>query len=158
MTRRYDTRRASASLSYTSEELADLFNVTVSTVYAWARDGLHPIDRKRPYLFAGVTVAAFLRGRNKPRQPLLDGQIFCVACKKPCYPRGAVADLVLRSPTAADVVGTCPSCFRRVFRRVRLCELPEKTSALILRHEDGSIALAHCGGRPHTTVCRELAL
>lgn len=155
MTRRYDTRRARVSLSYTTSELAELFEVTLSTVYAWVRDGLVPIDCHRPYLFAGPAVAAFLRARNKPRQPLEDGQIYCVACKKACRPDNGIAELLPRGETTADVVGTCPFCFRRVFRRVRLDELSERAGNLILHHEDGTIALEQLGDRPHSANCHQ---
>lgn len=157
MTRRYDARRAKASLSYTSSDLADLFAVRVATVYAWAREGLKAIDRKRPHLFAGAAVADFLRARNKPRVPLQDGQIYCVACKAACWPLGEVAHVFVRSQTTADLVGTCPRCARRVFRRVRLDQLGRKTGTLTLRYEDTTIALVRLGEPPHTAHCEELS-
>ena len=155
MTRRYDARRVKASLSYTSSELADLLDVTVLTVYRWAGDGLTPIDGRRPRLFAGAAVATFLRAKNKPRQPLQDGQIYCVACKAACWPFGHAAEVVMRSQTTADVVGTCPRCLRRVFRRVRLDQLNVKTGDLTLRYEDNTIALVQLGARPRTAYSEE---
>lgn len=136
MTRRYDPRRSKPHLTYTAQELTELFDVGIGTVRKWQKNGLTPIDRIRPYLFPGSDVASFLAARNKPREPMLPGQIYCVACKRPIQPVDGEVEMVARTLTSKDIRGTCPHCGRKVFRRVRVSELNEKLGDLRIKDED----------------------
>jgi hypothetical protein len=150
MSRRHDIRRVKLHLCYSAQELAELFRINIHTVRRWTRDGLQPIDRSYPYLYAGAVVAEFVRRRNKPRQPTGPGQIYCVACKSAITPAGGVVDLVPRSFTTADFVGTCPRCGRRAYQRVRLSEVDAKAGRLRVRYEDGEVPISSNGECPHT--------
>lgn len=136
MTRRYDPRRAKPYLTYTAQELADLYGVVIGTVRQWHKDGLTTIDRARPYLYAGSEVAGFLAARNKPRQPMEPGQIHCVACKRAVRPLNGEVETVDRTPTSLDLRGVCPTCGCKIFRRVRIGEMSEKLGDLRVRNED----------------------
>lgn len=155
MTRRHDVRRVKRHLNYTACELAQLLRVTLTTISHWRREGLTSIDLHRPYLYNGVTVAEFLARRNKPRQPMGSGEIYCVACKRACTPAGGVADIVARGLTTVDLVGTCPGCGRSVFRRVRGSELVQKAGHLRLRYEDDAALLPACGDAPQNSSLEE---
>jgi hypothetical protein len=54
-------RLVKKSRNYTVEEIADLFGLHKNTVRAMRRDGLRPIDDRRPMLFLGGDVANLLR-------------------------------------------------------------------------------------------------
>jgi hypothetical protein len=136
MTKRYDPRRAKAHLTYTAGELCIVFGVGIGSIRKWHKDGLAPIDRARPFLYAGSEVASFLAARNKPREPMSPGHIYCVACKAPVFPADGVVDIVARTPTSKDIRGSCPTCGRRIFRRVRISELAAKLGNLRVRNED----------------------
>ncbi|MXP44840.1 helix-turn-helix domain-containing protein [Allopontixanthobacter sediminis] len=150
MTRRYDPRRALPHLSYTREQLAGTFKVTLTTIWSWTKKGLHPIDRKRPYLFAGGDVRKFLQAHNKPRQPTGPGQIYCVACKQVTQPAGKVVDFIALSPTNGDLVGRCPNCSRRIFQRVRTADIATKAGSLTVRYE-GDVATINTDAEPSRT-------
>lgn len=81
MTRRHNLRRIKLRQSYTASELADTLSVNLGTIRRWGKEGLEPIERRRPFLFLGEYVVDFLEGRRKPRRPLGPGELLCVRCK-----------------------------------------------------------------------------
>lgn len=150
MTRRHDPRRAKRHLSYTREELSVVFDVGLNTISSWVRNGLSPLDDRRPYLFAGTSVQDFLARFNKPRQPTGIGELFCVACKKVIVPAGSVADFIPLGPTNGNLVGVCPGCSHRVCQRVRTVDLERKAGSLQVHYEDGGATLAAGGNVART--------
>lgn len=157
MTRRYDPRRALPHLSYTREQLAETFDVALTTIWLWMKKGLRPIDGRRPYLFAGGDVRKFLQGHNKPRQPTGPGEIFCVACKRATQPAGGVADFVPLSPTNGNIVGRCPKCSRRIFQRIRKDEIARRFRNLTVRYEDAAVPVNTDSEPPRTKPSDEEA-
>jgi RNase P subunit RPR2 len=158
MTRRHDVRRVKSHLCYSVAETAALFNVREATVRKWVREGLTPIDDRKPYLFSGMSLAAFVAARNKPRQPLEPGQVYCVACKGPVVPAGKEVIFEVRSETAGDLVGTCGQCQHRVFRRVRRTQVQEKAGSLVVRYEDGTTPVSADREPPRSERCLEEAV
>lgn len=148
MSRRHDPRRAKPCRSYDCSEIAHIFAVTIATARRWRKEGLRPIEDKRPYIFAGAELAEFLRRKNKPRQPLGPGEIFCVACKRPRIPAGDLVRARTMTPTSVQLIGLCPICGREMHLRVRLAELLEKAGNLDLRHEDGTAPLSGAADAP----------
>ena len=133
MCRRHNPERALLHRSYTIPEIADLFDIGKSAVTRWIKDGLKPIDRKRPLLFTGAHLRAFVKARMAAtKRPLGPGQIFCVACKKVRVPDGGRAELEMVSDTSCNIIGHCPHCARRMFRRVRLSNLNHDCGAITL--------------------------
>jgi hypothetical protein len=137
VSRRHDLRRIKAHLSYTSFELADTLDVGISTIRVWTREGLRPIPGIWPYLFAAADIRAFLERRMKPRRTLAPGEMLCVACKQHRRPTDGVVDLLVRSATSGDLVGSCPVCNRRMHRRAKLAGLADALGTLKLRYENG---------------------
>lgn len=150
MTRRHNVRCISHSVSYTVSEISELLKVHKTTISVWISEGLKPIDQRRPYLIHGAVLAKFLAARNKPYQPLEAGQIFCVACKRGQWPSGGRAIWVPRSSTNGDLAGTCPTCGRTNFRRVRYDKLAVDLGDLVLANEDGTNTI-NGKSRPHHT-------
>jgi hypothetical protein len=150
MSRRHDVRRAKRHLTYTIAEIAKTFDVNVWTVSQWIKAGLKPIDGRRPYLFSGSEIASFLERRNKPRQPLGPGEIFCVACKRPTTPVANLVYICPRGPTTVDVIGACEVCDHAIYRRTRRADLQEKFGGLHLWYENGDVPLAPISSTPHT--------
>lgn len=146
MTRRYDPRRARLHLSYTRLDLCQTFDVGLSTISAWKRKGLQPIDNHRPYLFAGAVVREFIEQHNKPYHSTAPGEFYCVACKHVTKPSGDVVDFIQLNHANGNLVGTCPRCSRRMPQRVRNADVARKAGHLKVRYEDGSATLPRCGG------------
>lgn len=145
MTRRYDPRRAKAHRNYSRQELCDLFDVALPTIWSWMRKGLVPIEPTRPYLFAGTTVGAFLKQHNKPYQQTGPGEFYCVACKRLVTPAGGVVRYVPRGPTHGNLIGSCPACGRQVWQGVKSGDIEAKRGDLEVHHEDGSATFIENG-------------
>lgn len=112
-------RRAKRHRTYTIEELAILFQFHKNTVRRWPKQGLHPIDDRRPALFRGEDVATFLAAkRQSSRRPCKAGEIYCLKCRTPRAPAGGFADLNIQGPTNGTLVGICPVCATLLYRRV----------------------------------------
>lgn len=155
MSRRHDLRRIKAHWAYTAIELAETLRVGISTIRVWTHDGLRPIEGTWPYLFAAAEIVAFLKSREKPRQPLKPGEIYSVAVRGPRAPVGGIVDLVPRSATSADIVGRCPDSGRLIHRRVRLSELGAALGSLKVRSEDGTVPISNSGDAPRTAPSTE---
>ncbi len=133
MSRRHNPLRAQLHRSYTIGEIAALFDVTKTTVSHWIRDGLTPIDRKRPLIFQGEHLRAFMQARMAAtKRPLKAGEIFCVACKRARVSVDSAVDLRIVSATSGDLVGRCPACTRTIYRRVKLANLARDIGSLTL--------------------------
>ena len=81
-TRHPNYRLVKIHRTYTVNEIARLFQIHPNTVRAWRRQGLQAIDGRRPILFKGATLVAFLRARReKAKRPCSPGEIFCLPCR-----------------------------------------------------------------------------
>lgn len=104
--------------NYTVSEIAVQLGVHRNTVRGWMKDGLAVATERRPFLVRGCDLRAFLdQRRAKRKQPLSDGEIYCVACRGPKRPAGNMADLAPKTSTYGTLLGLCPDC-GRVIRRV----------------------------------------
>ena len=107
--------------SYTVEQVARLFGIHRNTVRNWMRRGLEPIDDKRPIVFDGRDLAAFLEARrNKRRCRLKPGEIYCPPYHAAREPAGDMAEYVPFSETRGNLRGICPTCDRLIHRAVSL--------------------------------------
>ncbi|MEO7551924.1 MAG: hypothetical protein ABIT09_12380 [Croceibacterium sp.] len=114
------------------------------------KKGLEPIERRVPYVFVGAAVREFIKHHNKPRQKLRPGEIYCVACKRAIAPAGDTVDYAPLSATSGNFIGTCPTSFNRVWRRVRRADITAKAGHLTVRYEDGSATLNGTDEPPRT--------
>lgn len=143
MSRIYNLRRIKTNRAYTYREIRELLGVSHVTIWKWTIGGLPVIDASVPRLIHGRELKAFLACRRKPRQPLQSGQIYCVACRQPREPAGGRVAFEPRASTNGDLIGHCPCCHHRMFRRVRNTELREKLGPLhLIAHEDGTTPYA----------------
>ncbi len=114
-----DYRRFKKDRSYTIEQVAQLCDCHRNTVRNWQRQGLEPIDDKRPIVFEGSALAAFLEARrNKRRCRLKPGEIYCPPCRAAKEPAGDMAEYVPLTETRGNLRGICPSCGRLIYRVV----------------------------------------
>lgn len=123
-TRNHNHRLVKIHRTYTVEEMATLFDVHRNTVRHWLTQGLATIDCRRPLLVKGDVLVAFLTTRRaKNKRPCSAGQIYCLRCRQPQTPSG---DSVMYQAITGDrgnLIGTCPNCNARLFRRVSLAKL-----------------------------------
>lgn len=136
--------------NYTVEEVADLFGLHKNTVRAMRRDGLRPIDDRRPMLFLGGDLANFLRERRaKSKCPLKSNEMYCLRCREAREPAFGDIEYLPATPSGGNLRGLCPACSGLMHRRVSLARMhlmfPE-WQAMIRQ------------GQEHIGACDELSL
>ncbi len=112
-------RRVKIHRSYSVDDAAQLFGCHRNTIRHWQKLGLKPVDGKRPVVFEGLTLAAFLEARRGARQRRLKpGEIYCLPCRAPKEPAGDMAEYVPLTDTRGNLRGICPTCGRLIHRVV----------------------------------------
>ena len=120
-------RLAKIHQSYSVEEIARLFGAHKNTVRRWVKQGLQPIDGKRPTVVHGEELRRFLiERRMAAKKPCGPGRIYCLPCREPKVPAGRMAELVVSTKTSATLHGICPDCNRMIYRKAN----PEKFAAV----------------------------
>jgi hypothetical protein len=117
--------------SYTVEEAATICGVHRNTLRLWIRQGLPCIDQDRPTLIQGQQLVDFIRRRRTGgKRPCEPGQIYCMRCREPRRPLDDFATYQPMTPTLGNLVGVCPTCASRMFRRVSLAKLALSSGSL----------------------------
>ena len=117
--RRLNPCRVKIHRPYTVEDLAAVLNRHKHTVRRWSKSGLDPIDDRRPMMFRGADVVAFLQERRAARKaPCGPAHMYCFKCRAPRHPAGSMADLEITGPSSGQLVGICPDCNTMMYRRV----------------------------------------
>jgi hypothetical protein len=112
-------RRVKIHHPYTVEQLAAALNVHKNTIRRWTKDGLRPIDDRRPKIFRGAEVSAFLGARRMAaKRRCGPGELYCLPCRTPKPPAGLVADLYIKRPTFGWLEAICPTRGRMLYRQV----------------------------------------
>ncbi len=119
MRRRIDPRRIKVLRTYTVEEAADLLGVHKNTIRAWVKGGLEPLDRRRPTLFVGGVLAAYIRRiRDQARRPCPPGHFYCLRCRDARRPAGGIVEVQPAEKGAThNVQALCCVCLTVMNRR-----------------------------------------
>src|SRR3569833_1946066 len=118
--RRANPRKAKLHYCYTVGELAASFDVHKNTIGNWQHAGLEPIDKRRPLLFQGATVRAFLVACNEARKrPCRPGTLYCFRCRQPRAPALGMVDYIPVTATSGNLRAICEHCETIMHRRVR---------------------------------------
>ena len=122
--KRINPRRVKIHHSYSVEEAARTFGVHKNTVRGWVGKGLEPIDHRRPMLFAGDILRAFLiaqrSGRKRPCGP---GTMYCFRCREPREPALGMVDYFPINAVSGNLKALCGVCETIMHRRTRRSEL-----------------------------------
>ena len=112
--------------NYSVDEIATLFGVHRNTVRAWVKRGLATSDDRRPMLILGRDLVAFLQAqRAKNKRTCQPGEIYCVRCRAPKAPAGAMADYEALTATQGNLIAICADCETLIYRRVSLAKLAQ---------------------------------
>ncbi|SEK62649.1 hypothetical protein SAMN05421666_0707 [Roseovarius nanhaiticus] len=111
MAKRVSARRVKVHRQYTYESAADALGVTAHTVRAWREVGLAVLDSQKPHLILGRELKRFIESRmsTKSRKLALD-EFYCMSCRAPRAPYGAMADYVPFNTTRGRLVVLCGVC------------------------------------------------
>ena len=116
--RRVNPRAVKLHRSYSVPELAACFGVHKNTVRHWQRGGLKPLDGRRPLLFQGEVVRAFLSARNASRKrPCSPGTLYCLRCREPRPPALGMVDFISINDTSGNIRAICATCDTVMHRR-----------------------------------------
>ena len=133
-TRHPNHRLVKINRSYTVDEIASLFKAHRNTVRNWLRHGLAAIDDRRPILVHGGVLIDFLTTRRKKnKRPCAPGQIYCFGCRDPRIPDGNKVVYQALTSDRGNLIGVCPDCGTRLFRRVSQTKLAASLGDLKLR-------------------------
>jgi hypothetical protein len=125
--------------TYSVDDAARLFGLNKNAIRAWVKAGLPVCDDARPMLILGRDLFDFLKARRTKNKRTCDpGEIYCVRCRTPKAPAGAMAEY--RSTASShgnaaslgNLVGICPDCEGRMFRRVNRAKLPQAQGELVI--------------------------
>ena len=104
--RRPNFRLVKTHRNYSVEDISRLLGVHKNTVRNWLKEGLAPIDDRRPLLVLGHELARFLQERRqKAKQACGPGRIYCVACRMPKVPALNMAEYVPGGQPARHLSG-----------------------------------------------------
>ena len=124
MARHPNSKRVKLHRTYTVAGAATCLAVHANTIRNYLRNGLTPIDGKRPVLILGVVLRAFLEERRaKGRQTCQPGEMYCLRCKAPRRPAGDIADYIPTTATIGNLRALCPDCEGLMHRRVALAKI-----------------------------------
>ena len=120
--------------SYTVEEIALTLDVHKNTVRIWVKQGLPTCDARRPQLILGVELAEFLKARRtQNKRPCKLGEFYCLRCRMPKAPAGAMADCLPVSDKIGHLQGLCPDCLCVMNRRVNVAKLSQFSGVLSIK-------------------------
>jgi hypothetical protein len=120
--------------SYTVGELAARLNVHKNTVRNWQREGLTPIDERRPVLFQGDAIRAFLANRNARRKcSCPPGTFYCFGCRGPRPPALGMVDYLEGKPGLGNLRALCETCEAVMHRRARRSALSAVMPGISIR-------------------------
>jgi hypothetical protein len=124
MGRRPNPRLVKMHRCYAVEEIALLFDKHKNTVRAWIKQGLRPIDGRRPTLIHGLELVRFLQNRRlSGKRPCLPGHMYCLKCREPKWPAAGMADYLPITATSGNLRALCPDCGKFMHRRASLAKL-----------------------------------
>jgi hypothetical protein len=116
--RRVDPRAIKLNRTYDVAELATRLKVHKNTVRHWQGEGLKPLDARRPILFHGSTIRAFLLSRSASRKsPCPPGTLYCFKCRAPRPPALGMVDYIPISANGGNVRAICATCETVMHRR-----------------------------------------
>jgi len=147
--RRVDPRRIKLHRSYEVAELAKCCGVHKNTVRHWQRAGLKPIDDKRPAMFHGAAIRAFLTGRKASRKrPCPAGTLYCFGCREPRPPAPGLVEFVTINALSGNIRAVCATCGTAMHRRARKAALPSILPNREIQFGQGQPRLKGCSPPP----------
>jgi len=115
--RKYNTRRISLKISYSVQEIAELFGIHKNAALNWIKAGLKIIDQKKPYLINGSDLIEFLNIRQKKRKHKckLD-EFYCFKCRLPRKPLSGSIQITPRNIHRLKITAKCSVCLTNIFK------------------------------------------
>jgi Helix-turn-helix domain len=146
MRRHPNPRLVKMHRSYTVEETARLLGKHKNTVRAWMKQGLGPIDGRKPTLIHGLELVRFLHNRRmRGKRPCPPSHMYCLKCRSPKRPAAGMADYLPITHTSGNLRALCPDCGRFMHRRVAFTKLKIVAADLEIAFPHAASRLRECG-------------
>lgn len=124
--RRYNTRRISLKISYSVQEVSELFSVHKNAVLNWIKAGLKIIDQRKPYLINGADLVEFLNTKQKKRKhKCKHNEFYCFKCRVPRKPHPGSVKITPRNIHRLKITAKCELCLTPVFKEGSAKKLQE---------------------------------
>ena len=131
--------------TYTIDEVASLFGYHRNSVHEWLNKGLQTIDKRHPRLILGEHLIKFLKVRRKStKRPCQPGEIYCLRCRELKVPEGKSVIYQPRTHNLGNLVGICPDCKNRMFRRVNPTKFHLAIGQLTVRMAEAQQHISDC--------------
>ncbi len=115
--RTYNTRRIRLTVSYSVQDVAELFGIHKNAVLRWIKDGLKIIDQRKPYLVYGRVLADFINVRQIERKQVCGkDEFYCCKCRRPRKALPRSVQVEKRNQHRIKISGICAICHSRIFR------------------------------------------
>jgi excisionase family DNA binding protein len=112
-------------MPYEVAEAAALLGVHRNTVRHWIKQGLRPLDDKRPMLIHGSELRRFLVDRKQRHQvKCAPDELYCFGCRKPRTPGGGATEITPITTKTAMVTAICGVCGALMHRMIRCEAIP----------------------------------
>jgi hypothetical protein len=106
--RKFNVKLIKYNLTYSTQEVANLFNTTINTVSNWYKIGLQRIDNKKPSLVFGADLIKFLKNKQKRRkQKCAINEFYCCKCKLTRKPWENAVDIIYIDTKRIMIIGLC---------------------------------------------------
>lgn len=141
--KRLNPQLAKIHRSYTTDEVARLYDLHLRTVRNWFGEGLPVLKDRKPHLILGKDLREFLTTRRqKMRQPCGSGKLYCLRCREPKWPAGDMLDYLPINRVSGNLQGICPSCDALMHRRVSQSKIDEVKGRCAVSYPQGHQRLA----------------
>jgi hypothetical protein len=115
---RHNPRAVKLHRTYSVEDVARALGVHKNTARGWCDAGLKPIDSRRPMLFLGSELRAFLEQRSASRKrPCRPGTLYCFRCREPRAPALGMVDWIAINGRVGNLKALCATCETVMHRR-----------------------------------------
>ncbi len=110
--RKYNLKRVRRNYTYSVDEIAELFAISVMTVFRWIADeGLPRLSGSKKYFVHGSQLVAFLGHKNgKNKKPCRENEIYCCKCRGPRAPDFQTLKIKEIPNGTIRVSGQCAVC------------------------------------------------
>jgi hypothetical protein len=137
--RTYNVRLIKCHISYTLQEIADLYGTHINTVRQWIREGLKVIDNCKPFYVHSSDLITFLKARQSSRKQKCNfNEFYCCKCHVPRKAWENAVDLVPINEKTLLIEGLCEVCATPLRRLGTTAKVEEykRTFHVLMQHEE----------------------
>jgi len=124
--RTYNANLVKKTLSYSVNDIVNLFGIHKRTVQAWFKGGLNKIDDRKPILTKGYVLIEYLKNKqNKRRSKCKIDEMYCCLCKVPQKVLNNTVDVRAVKPKMVLLMSRCGVCNTKINKLWSLKKSPK---------------------------------